>query len=99
MDGAYSHDEYYGNIAEALGLSYNPTDCDILAEILAQTEMKRDSDPHLNSIRLNRWDAMGLNLERLSDYKDVLKERGEINTPAVRVCIIKSAMRKALTNY
>ena len=99
MNGTYTHDEYYGQIAEALGLSYNPTDCKILAELLAQDEMKRDSDPHLNSIALHRWDNMGLGLERLANYKNVLKERNEDNTPAVRVCIIKSAMRKALANY
>lgn len=94
-----THGEYYGNISEALGLDYKAGECTILDELLAQTEAERTADEHLNSIELYRWDAMGANLSRLGNYKEVLKERGETDAPAVRVCIVKSAMRKALNRY
>jgi hypothetical protein len=99
MSGLATHDEYYESIANELGLKYTPEHCEILEELLAQSEMKRDSDPHLNSIPLYKWDAMGLNLTRIRNYREILEKRGDFDSMAVRVCIIKAGMGIALRNY
>lgn len=89
MNGAVSFDDYYRSIAHAAHVSFAQSDK--LADIKAALAR---GDEHLNSVPgmpLNVWDMRGAMLAYSPAYRAALKDHGEIDSMAVRVCVLKAA--------
>lgn len=92
MTGAVSFDDYYRSIAHAAGVSFAGSS--YLPRI---TRALEKGDEHLNSISLAFWDWLGAMLAPSPAYRAALKDHGEIDSMAVRVCVLKAAAIEAAT--
>lgn len=87
MDGKCSHKEYYEEIAEECGISYdNAPNLDYI-----KTSLKEDE--HLNNIPLLRWD-MAASCTKTAIAR-ALKSRGDFYSDADGVCVHKAAAKRS----
>jgi len=87
LDGVCSHEDYYGEIADAAHIKGSAIALDRVKAAL------KAGDVHLNSIPLREWDAWGAAVARV--VRQPLEERGDFVTAAGLVCIVKTAARRA----
>lgn len=88
MDGKISHQQFYGEIAKALGISFDDSErIDKLVEAYK-------ADKNFNTIPLRIWDMMGFfSKDRMAKE---LKKRGSGWSFANSVCIYKAAARESV---
>ena len=91
MANQATHNAYYGEIAEACGVTFkDPVDLERFRTALR-------TDEHMNNIPLGWWDnrAAALMMYNGGTVREELKKRGDGYSMASGVCIMKAAARKA----
>lgn len=88
MDKRCTHADYYGEIAQAAGVSLvgHPIMPDVEKALAA-------GDEHLNSVPLDRWDSVGHGFRNA--LGPVMRARGDVLSMAGLVCVAKEAARQA----
>lgn len=93
MENMVSHQEYYGSIAKEAHISMDKS------PLLPRCRAAYDGgDDHLNTITLATWDRLGSSMMAYSGdtVRAILKSRGDGDSMATRVCILKAAMIDAI---
>ena len=92
LNGKYTHQEYYGGIAKEVGIS-------ISESRLNQAREAIKADKHMNNIPLTEWDVWASSQMRYqgSRIKAAFASRGDYVTQAGLVCMLKEAVREAIT--
>ena len=91
MSGEISHEEYYRLVAKYAGVSYAKADPAFLAHCKRALD---NGDEHLNSIPLSTWDILGASI---LNPGPAFKKAGDFPSMAGLVCLVKQAVRDAIT--
>lgn len=82
LDGACTHREYYAQFVTAQILN-------IVAARIGTTDIQNSTNEHFNDIPLKQWDNLPILIPN-----HLLKQTGEQNTLATKVCIAKEAAQQ-----
>lgn len=87
LDKKCTHDEYYGQIVQEVGISYANS------PELKRIKKAYATDPHFNNIPLAEWDRKSA-ASQLTLF-EAFKKRGDYWTLAGGVCVHKAAAKLA----